>query len=92
MLSGSTSRGHADKYSDIEICNLLKYNFTKKLGIFWEVLPCNEDRADLINQIKGQLNKQYEVHTYSQIALDDFFFDGLIFIKLILIFRIQNRL
>ena len=39
ILGGSTSRGHADKYSDIEI------------GIFWKCMPTLEERKNVITQI-----------------------------------------
>lgn len=50
VLSGSTARGHADRYSDIE------------LGIFWTADPTEEDRAAAIHGAHGDLHRLYPPH------------------------------
>ena len=43
LLGGSTARGHADQYSDIE------------LGIFWYQPPTDEERRAVIELAEGDL-------------------------------------
>lgn len=43
ILGGSTSRGYADSFSDIEI------------GVFWHAPPTEQDRTAYIEQVGGQL-------------------------------------
>ena len=44
FLGGSTARGQADRYSDIE------------LSILWAVPPTEQERAEVIKQLGGDLH------------------------------------
>ena len=49
FLGGSTARGQADRYSDIEI------------GVFWDRDPTKAERAQAISAAGGELHLQYEL-------------------------------
>ena len=47
ILAGSTARGHADRFSDIE------------LGVFWHEPPTDDERLAAIEQAGGELETVY---------------------------------
>lgn len=61
LLGGSTARGHADRYSDIE------------LGVFWRTNPTEEERAAAIRAARGDLHRLYP---YDEGLWEDTFFMG----------------
>lgn len=60
ILGGSTARGHADRYSDIEI------------GVFWHQPPTNADRQAAANAIPGDLIMSYTFDPVEEVWSDDF--------------------
>ncbi|GBF08239.1 nucleotidyltransferase domain-containing protein [Deinococcus aerius] len=47
LLGGSSARGHADRFSDIE------------LGVFWEAEPGEDERAAIVQDVGGDLHRLY---------------------------------
>ena len=47
MISGSTARGHADRFSDVE------------LGVFWDQPPTETERAVVVEQSGADLIRLY---------------------------------
>lgn len=47
ILGGSTARGHADRFSDIE------------LGVFWGAEPNEDERAAIVQGVGGDLHRLY---------------------------------
>jgi hypothetical protein len=60
ILGGSTARGHADRYSDIE------------LGVFWHHPPTDADRHSAANSITGDLVRLYPYDPTEEVWCDDF--------------------
>src|SRR5262245_56324184 len=60
LVGGSTARGHADRFSDIE------------LGIFWHEPPTDEERGVVIEQAKGDLDRLYPYDPAEEVWADDF--------------------
>ncbi len=60
LVSGSTTRGHADRYSDIE------------LGVFWHAPPTDEERRAVIEQAGGDLHRLYPYDAAEEVWADDF--------------------
>lgn len=60
LLGGSTARGHADRFSDIE------------LGVFWHHPPTDAERLIVANQIKGDLVRLYPYDPTEEVWCDDF--------------------
>ena len=60
LLGGSTARGHADRYSDIE------------LGMFWHQPPTDAERQAVANQIKGDLVRLYPYDSAEEVWCDDY--------------------
>jgi len=60
IIGGSTARGHADKYSDIEI------------GVFWNKPPDEKDRQSVIEQAGGELVYLYPYDVDEQVWSDDY--------------------
>ena len=60
MVGGSTARGHADGYSDIE------------LGVFWNEPPTDEERRKAIEQAGGDVIRLYPYVPDEGIWPDDF--------------------
>jgi hypothetical protein len=60
ILGGSTSRGHADRFSDIEI------------GVFWHNPPSKQDRQEAIERTKGELIYLYDYDPDECVWCDDF--------------------
>lgn len=60
LLGGSTARGHADQYSDIE------------LGIFWYQPPTDEERRAVIELAEGDLIRLYPYDAQEEVWADDF--------------------
>jgi len=60
LLGGSTARGHADRYSDIE------------LGVFWHQSPTDTDRQTAANQINGDLVRLYPYDPGEEVWSDDY--------------------
>lgn len=60
LLGGSTARGHADRYSDIE------------LGVFWHQPPTDAERQAVANQIPGDLVRLYPYDPAEEVWCDDF--------------------
>jgi hypothetical protein len=61
MLGGSSARGHADQYSDMEI------------GVFWQHAPSDDDRRQVIEAAGADLNYLYEYDASESVWSDDFF-------------------
>jgi len=60
LLGGSTARGHADRYSDIE------------LGVFWHQPPTDADRERAANTISGDLVRLYPYDPAEEVWCDDY--------------------
>ena len=60
LVGGSTARGHADRYSDIE------------LGVFWHRPPTDADRQTAANAISGDLVRLYPYYPAEEVWCDDF--------------------
>lgn len=60
LLGGSTARGHADRYSDIE------------LGVFWHHPPTDADRQRAANDIRGDLVRLYPYDPAEEVWCDDY--------------------
>lgn len=59
LLGGSTARGHADRYSDIE------------LGVFWHQPPSEPERRAIAAQIRGELIALYPHDPSEDVWCDD---------------------
>jgi hypothetical protein len=60
LLGGSTARGHADRYSDIE------------LGVFWRHAPAEAEREALAGVVPGDLLRLYPYDEHEEVWSDDF--------------------
>ena len=60
LLGGSTARGHADRYSDIE------------LGVFWHQPPTDADRQTAATAIEGDLVRLYPYDPTEEVWCDDY--------------------
>jgi len=60
LVGGSTARGHADRYSDIE------------LGVFWHQPPTEHDRQIVAAEINGDLVRLYPYDPAEEVWCDDF--------------------
>jgi len=60
MMGGSTARGHADRFSDVE------------LGIFWHQPPTEANRAVVVEQSGADLIRLYPFIESEQVWCDDF--------------------
>src|SRR2546423_6648115 len=60
VLGGSTARGHADQYSDIE------------LGVFWNQPPTDKERRTVIELAGGDLIRLYPYEAQEEVWADDF--------------------
>jgi predicted nucleotidyltransferase len=60
LLGGSTARGHADRYSDIEV------------GVFWHQPPTDTDRQTAANAINGDLVRLYLYDPGEEVWCDDY--------------------
>ena len=61
ILGGSTARGHADRYSDIE------------LGVFWRRPPTEDERRAAAARIDGDLHRLYPYAPEWEVWSDDYF-------------------
>jgi hypothetical protein len=61
MLGGSTARGHADGFSDME------------LGVFWSKAPTVTERRAVIAAADADLGYQYDYDPEEQVWSDDFY-------------------
>jgi len=60
IVGGSTARGHADRYSDVEI------------SVFWHQLPTEADRKIVVEQSGADLIRLYPYFEDEQVWCDDF--------------------
>jgi hypothetical protein len=60
LLGGSTARGHADRYSDVE------------LGVFWRTAPCDGEREQVARLIPGDLLRLYPCAAGEESWADDY--------------------
>jgi hypothetical protein len=60
LVGGSTARGHADRYSDIE------------LGVFWHQPPTESDRQKAAAQVSGDLIALYPYDPTEEVWCDDY--------------------
>ena len=60
VLGGSTARGHADRYSDIEV------------GVFWQQPPTDADRQAAATAISGDLVRLYPYDPAEEVWCDDY--------------------
>src|SRR5262245_23593941 len=60
LLGGSTARGHADRYSDIEF------------GVFWHQPPTDTERQTAANAITGDLVRLYPYDPAEEVWCDDY--------------------
>lgn len=60
ILGGSTARGHADRYSDVE------------LGVFWHHDPTHLERQTVIQSADADLIRLYDYDQDEQVWCDDF--------------------
>lgn len=60
ILGGSVARGHADRYSDIE------------LGVFWGKPPTDKDRQTAADAFPGDLIRLYPYDAVEEVWSDDF--------------------
>ncbi len=58
LVAGSTARGHADRYSDIEI------------GVFWHQPPSDADRQMIANRVRGDLIRLYPYNPAEELWCD----------------------
>ena len=61
ILGGSTARGHADRYSDIE------------LGVFWNQPPTDAERQAAAEAIDGDLGRLFPYDPVEEVWSDDYF-------------------
>ncbi len=61
LLGGSTARGEADKFSDIEV------------GVFWSRVPTDDDRALAIARAGGDLHRLWPFAEVERAWFDDWF-------------------
>jgi hypothetical protein len=61
IAGGSSSRGHADRWSDIEI------------GVFWSQPPTDKDRADAAARVRGELFRLYPFDEHEMVWCDDYY-------------------
>lgn len=61
LVSGSTARGHADRYSDIE------------LGVFWRRPPTDAERQAAADGIDGDLHRLFPYDPVEEVWSDDYF-------------------
>jgi predicted nucleotidyltransferase len=61
IVGGSTARGHADRWSDIE------------LGVFWSEPPTDADRESAAERVDGDLFRHYPFDATEQVWCDDFY-------------------
>lgn len=59
VVGGSTARGHADRYSDVE------------LGVFWHQAPTERERQQAADQIDGDLIALYPYEPAKEVWCDD---------------------
>jgi hypothetical protein len=59
IVGGSTARGHADRYSDIE------------LGVFWHQAPSESDRQRAADRIDGDIIALYPYEPAEEVWCDD---------------------
>jgi hypothetical protein len=60
VVGGSSARGHADRYSDIEI------------GVFWHEAPTDEERRAAVERAGGELIRLYPYDPAEQVWCDDY--------------------
>jgi hypothetical protein len=60
ILGGSTARGHADRFSDVE------------LGVFWHESPSDQERQLVIQDANAELIGLYDYDSNEQVWSDDF--------------------
>ena len=60
LVGGSTARGHADRYSDIE------------LGVFWNEPPTEEERRAVIDLAGGDVVRLYPYDSHEEVWADDY--------------------
>jgi hypothetical protein len=60
LLGGSTARGHADRYSDIEV------------GVFWHQPPTDVERQAAASAIHGDLVRLYPYDPAEEVWCDDY--------------------
>lgn len=60
ILGGSTARGHADRYSDIEV------------GVFWSHPPSLDERQSVVQNASADLIYLYDYDPDEQVWCDDF--------------------
>jgi hypothetical protein len=60
LLGGSTARGHADRYSDIEV------------GVFWHQPPTDAQRQTAADAINGDLVRLYPYDPIEEVWSDDY--------------------
>jgi hypothetical protein len=60
VVGGSSARGHADRYSDIEI------------GVFWHEPPADEERRSAVERVGGDLIRLYPYDPAEQVWCDDY--------------------
>lgn len=61
MLGGSSARGHADRFSDME------------LGVFWHDGPTDADRQQVVDAAHADLMRLYAYDPDEQVWSDDYF-------------------
>jgi hypothetical protein len=61
FVGGSTARKQADRYSDLELC------------VIWTAGPTEQDRANIVAQIGGDLHRLYPYDSQEQLWEDVFF-------------------
>ena len=61
MLGGSSARGHADPYSDME------------LGVFWHADPTHADRQQVVDAAHADLGRLYDYDSDECVWSDDYF-------------------
>jgi hypothetical protein len=66
IVAGSTARGHADRFSDLEI------------GVFWHEAPGDETRLDAIAAAGGEVVRLYPLDETELAWYDDWRLDGFV--------------
>lgn len=60
ILGGSTARGHADKFSDME------------MGVFWKHPPSDDDRQQVVDELGADLIRLYDYDPNEKVWSDDY--------------------
>jgi len=61
IVGGSTARGHADRFSDLD------------MGVIWEQAPSDSERQQVVQDANAELHRLYTFDPEEQVWSDDYF-------------------